>query len=227
MMPPRSSTSPVRRRRRVLPLRRGYSLAALFVLMATIAVLAAMASSVPSWQKVAWNVAIPNLVVGFLGGALLGGTIGIHYERRARSMIAGIFVGAAAGLIGGALSFADFNPFMALLQCAVLVALAVLVRLTTPLRPRLNVLNVPAVAEVDDSWTLRLAQVNRIRLLAAIFMAGCTVISVMYLVRGVQATSSGMVLVAGSLSATLFLLWAAFRTNRATPPEPTRNSPWD
>ena len=213
-----------RRRRRVLPLRRGYSLAALFLLMATIAVVAAMASSVPSWSKVAWNVAIPNLVVGFLGGAILGGTLGIHYERRIRSTLAGIAMGAVVGLVAGALTIAEFSPLMALMQCAVLLALAVVVRIASPLRPAPQLS--PDAAH-SGSLLPELTQANRIRLLAAVLMAGCTVISIIYLVRGVQPTGSGIILVIGSLVATIFLFVSALRTRQVSPPQPARSSPWD
>src|SRR5688500_10032537 len=102
-------SKPWARRRRMLPLRRGYSLAAVFLLIATIAVLASMARSV-SMRNVPWEVLAPNLAMGILGGGLIGGTIGIQYQQRVRSTIIGIMGGSLTGLVAAAITIADFSP---------------------------------------------------------------------------------------------------------------------
>jgi hypothetical protein len=72
-----------------------------------------------------------------------------------------------------------------------------------------------------------LAQANRTWLLGAVVMAGCTVLSALYLVRHINNMESGVVLFAMSLGATVFLIIAALRSPTAKAKEPSRNSPWD
>ena len=223
---------PCVRRRRVFPLRRGYSLAALFLLIATVAVLAAMASTIPLTGNMPDAVVTANLIVGFLGGALIGGTIGIHYERRIRSTAVGALVGSLAGLTGGALTVSNFSPFMALVQSAVLVGLAVAVRMTSPTRPRLR--RMPPAAPPPPT---RLAHVHRVKLLAALLMTGCTVLAIAILVdrilsEGLSSSrewaqvATGFIVVLASLGVAIFLVFTALRPP-AAPPPPPRTSPWD
>jgi hypothetical protein len=220
------------RRRRVFPLRRGYSLAALFLLIATVAVLAAMASTIPLSGNVPDGVVAANLIVGFLGGALIGGTIGIHYERRIRSTAVGALVGSLAGLTGGALTVSNFSPFMAVVQSAVLVGLAVAVRMTSPTRPRLR--RVPPAAPPPPT---RLAHANRTKLVAALLMTGCTLLAIARLVDGILSdglasgrewaqAAAGFLVVLSSLGVTIYLVFSALRAP-AAPPPPPRTSPWD
>jgi hypothetical protein len=215
-------------------LRRGYSLAALFLLIATVAVLAAMASSVPAWNKIPWGVATPNLLIGFIGGSMIGGTTGIQYERRLRSTLVGMLVGSQAGMIAAALSISNFNPFMAFLQCAVLVMLALLVRLTTTSRPKLPPL---PDERAPFSLTTYLAHASRGRLLLASLAACCTLAALISLILGVQASGlstrrawmdagAQLLLVLFSLSLTIYLLVGAPRT-AAKGQQTMRTSPWD
>jgi hypothetical protein len=229
------SRSGLPRGRRALPLRRGYSLSALFLLMATIAVMAAMASSLPAWGKIPWDVTTANLVIGFLGGALIGGTIGIHYERRVRSTATGAAVGAAAGLITGLISISQFDPLMSIVQCGVLVTLAILVRMTTPSRPRFKPLpaETPAASAPQSRWS----HAHRPRLIGAAVTGCCTLVALAMLIDGLRRadlsssiawTDAGarLIVVLVALSLTLYLLATAPRQ----PPselQPTRSSPWD
>jgi hypothetical protein len=227
-MTPRSNR---RLRRRLLPLRRGYSLAAVFLLVATIAVLTAMARSVFTIKQPPWEVFIPNLIIGLLGGALIGGTVGIHYERRVRSTLCGILVGGIAGQMGAAITVADFSPAAAFINCGVLILLAVFVRLTTATRTK------PSVIRYVErpAQTVPLSQARRGPLVAAIGVALCAIVGLGQLIAGSSAVSGGFdwkqavsqaaVAVLALLLAS-WLFWTAVRKPAHSPVE-KRTSPWD
>jgi hypothetical protein len=89
------------RRRR--PARAGYSIAAVLLLMATIAVMLGMARSMFTTHRVS-DTSLLNMFVGCLGGILIGGMLGMSHERRANGMLVGFFVGGISGVAGGAIT---------------------------------------------------------------------------------------------------------------------------
>ena len=89
----------ISRRRR--PERAGYSIAAILLLMATIAVMLGMARSLLDARQLSETSGI-NMVVGWLGGMLIGGMLGMSHQRRFNGLLVGILVGGIAGLCSGA-----------------------------------------------------------------------------------------------------------------------------
>jgi hypothetical protein len=206
-------------------------LAAVFLLVATIAVLAAMARSVVDVRSVPGEVLVPNLVVGLLGGALIGGTIGIQYQQRVRSTVVGIATGGMTGLVAAAITIGDFSASMAFIDCALLIALAVLVRLTTSSRPK------PSPFRYDDrpAATAPFLHIHRGRLVASLGMGLCAVIA-LRLISGQVGGSSGtsdwrdalslLALALCSLGVAAYLLRTALRKPvQSTAEKPA--SPWD
>jgi hypothetical protein len=123
---------------------------------------------------------------------------------------------------------------MAVLQCGVLVALATLVRMTTPSRPKLRPLPEDAA---PLKVATRLAHAHRGKLLVAALTAFCTLAAIASLIDALLSSTidstSGMrdaagraMLVIVALSLTLYLFFAALR-RPAEVVQPTRTSPWD
>jgi hypothetical protein len=226
------SKQPIARRRRALPLRRGYSLAAVFLLIATIAVLLAMARSAFSLKAVPEEVLGANLLVGFLGGALIGGSIGIQYQRRVRSTVCGILTGGLAGLVAGVITVADFSVSAALIDCGLLIALAIVVRLMTSGRPK------PSATVFEDSGValLPLRQAHPVKLLASLGMLLCAGLAIQRMFSRLSADFSRtsewaqalslLAVALCSFGTAVYLFWAALRRPVEKAAE-KRTSPWD
>ncbi len=171
-MTPLSKPGP-RRRRRLLPLRRGYSLAAAVPADGHDCRAGGDGQLRAGLGNDPWDVTMLNLGIGFLGGGLIGGTIGIQYQKRVRSTVIGIMAGSMAGLVAAAITVADLSPSAAFVDCGLLIGLAVFVRLMTTSRLKPS----PVVYEDRPARKLPWSHVHPGRLAAAIAMGLCTVVA--------------------------------------------------
>ena len=112
--------------------RGGYSIAALLLLIATVAVLLALARSlwITADGEVAELAGI-NMAAGFLGGNLVGAMIGFSYENRGRGLLIGAIVGGLTGIAAGAIAAAAISVPVALGGSILLIAVGAIVRATS------------------------------------------------------------------------------------------------
>ena len=112
--------------------RGGYSIAALLLLIATVAVLLALGRSLLATRDdETWELAGINMAAGFLGGNLVGAMIGFSYENRGRGLLVGAIVGGLTGIAAGACAAAAISVPVAIGGSLLLIAVGALVRATS------------------------------------------------------------------------------------------------
>jgi hypothetical protein len=112
------------RRARARIRRAGYSIAALLLLTATIAVVLALLSAhAKQGGYVQEAAAVVNLIAGGVGGLMIGASIGASYDRRIRGFLLGGFIGVQAGSAAGFLSATRISLPLVVVGSLLLVAL--------------------------------------------------------------------------------------------------------
>lgn len=112
--------------------RRGYSLANIFMLLAALAVVFALARSVLAEgglrRKLSWGLAAASAGCG-ITGAIAGGVVSYSQRRKLGVLVLGSAVGFATGLCAGALLCLRAQSWLYLLGAALLIVVALFLRL--------------------------------------------------------------------------------------------------
>jgi peptidoglycan/LPS O-acetylase OafA/YrhL len=106
---------------------RGFSLAALFLLVTTASVVFALASSAWDTQTEPWELSI-HAAVGFVLGGALGLWTGLYYPRRLPAALIGSAVGAVTGCVCAVVAAAGTNGWLFVGGSAGIIVLGLLAR---------------------------------------------------------------------------------------------------
>ncbi len=115
---------------------RGFSLAALFLLLTTAGVVAALARSAslqaewPDWRLNGYSTLIvAHVAIGSVIGGVVGFFVGLSYKRRRRGCLIGSGVGACSGGLCAGIAAAGASLWMFLFGSVALITLGALSRL--------------------------------------------------------------------------------------------------
>jgi hypothetical protein len=108
--------------------RGGYSIAAVLLLTAAIALLLGLAPELFRIPHDRRGFAVFNATVGFLGGGLVGALIGFSYENRGSGLLLGALVGSLCGLVGGVILIAGINVAVAVIGSVTMIGVGLAVR---------------------------------------------------------------------------------------------------
>lgn len=115
---------------------RGFSLAALFLLLTTAGVVAALARNAslhaewPDWRLNGYSTLIvAHVVIGSVIGGIVGFFVGLSYRRRTRGSLIGSGVGACSGGLCAGIAAAGASLWVFLFGSVTLITLGALARI--------------------------------------------------------------------------------------------------